>query len=178
MLRFACILVAALLTGCSTLWPGSRSEEPPTATETQGFVYDFRDVRIPQDMEIQMNKSSITPVSGENYGVLKFKGRVEPISLFDYFANSMPKDGWSLIAYQKYQRFLMVFTKESRVAVLTIEEDPLYYTWLEVWVSPRQNGRAATGGLAAPQGFAPAPSAAPATGGYPKPVEVERTLTQ
>ncbi len=176
MSRMYCILLALAMTGCTTLWPGNRSPEPPTATETQGFVYDFRDIRIPHEMEIQMDKSSITPISGQNYGVLKFKGRVEPISLFDYFANSMPKDGWSLIAYQKYQRFLMVFTKEQRVAVLTIEEDPFYSTWLEVWVSPRQNGIGA-----APTGFAPSPGfSAPAStpGGYPKPIEVERTLTQ
>lgn len=174
MARVFFALALLYLVGCSTLWPGSRSEEPPTATETQAFVYDFRDVRIPQDMEIQMDKSNITPVGGEHYGVLKFKGRVEPISLFDYFANSMPKDGWTLIAYQKYQRFLMVFTKENRVTVITIEEDPFYSTWLEVWVSPRQNGYGANT-MSAPQSF---PAAAPAGGGFPKPVEMERTLTQ
>lgn len=156
------------------MWPVNRSEEPPTTTEAQAFVYDFRDVRIPQDMEIQMDKSNITPVGAERYGVLTFKGRVEPISLFDYFANSMPKDGWSLIAYQKYQRFFMVFIKESRVAVLTIEESPLYFTWLEVWVSPRQNGYGASA-VNAPQTF---PAGVPAGGGFPNPVEMERTLTQ
>jgi hypothetical protein len=177
-LRSLCLCALLACSACSTMWPGSRSEEPPSATETQGFTYDFRDVRIPSDLEIQMDKSSVTPVGGEHYGVLKFKGRVEPISLFDYFANTMAKDGWVLLAYQKYQRFLMVFTKESRVAVISIEEDPIYYTWVEVWVSPRQNGV----GTAAPSygpSYAPASPMSPAApGAYPKPVEMERTLTQ
>ncbi|MBC7356513.1 MAG: hypothetical protein JG774_1414 [Desulfomicrobiaceae bacterium] len=173
MSRVLFALVLASLVGCSTMWPSMPTEEPPTATETQAFVYDFRDIQIPQDMEIQMKESTVSSVAGENYGVLKFKGRVEPISLFDYFANSMPKNGWTLIAYQKYQRFQMIFTKENRVAVLTIEEDSLYSTWLEVWVSPRQNSYGT-----APMGAQPFPAAAPTTGGFSKPIEMERSLTQ
>ena len=178
-LRSLCHCALLACAACSTMWPASRSEEPPSATETQGFTYDFRDVRIPSDLEIQMDKSSVTPVGGEHYGLLKFKGRVEPISLFDYFANTMTKDGWTLLAYQKYQRFLMVFTKESRVAVISIEEDPIYYTWVDVWVSPRQNGfRAPTAPSSAPSYTPGTPMSPAAPGTFPKPVEIERTLTQ
>jgi hypothetical protein len=66
-----------------------------------------------------------------------FRGRAEPISLFDYFFNIMPKDGWSLVTYQKYQHYNLVFTKENRVCMITIEESPVWYTWIEVKVAPK-----------------------------------------
>lgn len=138
----SCLLIAAMLivTGCANLMPGSSSSEPapPAAPAVQSsFYYDFNDIRVPEEMELQTDKSAITPVDGGKSGVMKFKGRVEPISLFDFFFNTMPKDGWTLLTYQKYQRYLLVFSKDNRVMVITIEEDPIYYTWLEIWVSPR-----------------------------------------
>lgn len=134
-------LVALLLSswGCANLMPGSSSDPaPPDEPAVQSsFYYDFRDIRVPAEMDLQKDKSSVTPTSQGKIGVMKFKGRVEPISLFDFFSNTMPKDGWTVLTYQKYQRYLLVFTKDTRVTVVTIAEDPIYYTNLEIWVSYR-----------------------------------------
>ncbi|GAB1410868.1 hypothetical protein MASR1M90_20220 [Desulfovibrionales bacterium] len=141
---------------------------------TAGFYYDFNDIRVPEEMELQTDKSSITPVQGGKVGVMKFKGRVEPSSLFDFFANTMPKDGWNLLTYQKYQRFLLVFSKDNRFVVMTIEEDPIYYTWLEVWVSMRVPG---TGSPSYSTGATPMDSY-PSGSGSGGSLEYERTLSQ
>lgn len=103
-----------------------------------------------------------------------FRGRAEPISLFDYFFNTMPKDGWTLVTYQKYQRYNLVFTKENRVCMITIEESPFWYTWLEVKVTPKAPG---TGGPAYSIGSQPADAyqSYPPSGSS---FESERTLTQ
>ena len=135
------------------------------------FFYDFNDIRIPDEMEIQKNKSSISPVEGGRAGVMKFKGRAEPISLFDFFYNTMPKDGWTLQTYQKYQRFLLVFTKDTRICVITIDEDPFFYPWLDVWVSPKVQGSASPQYL---YGDQPAGSFSGSGSSF----EYERTLTQ
>jgi hypothetical protein len=135
------ILVALLLSswGCAT-FSDTTTEDPGLAPTQNSFFYDFKDIRVPEEMEIQTGKSIISPSDSGKYGTIVFRGRAEPISLFDFFFNNMPKDGWSLVTYQKYQRYHMVFTKENRVCMITIEESPFWYTWLEIKVSPKVAG--------------------------------------
>ncbi len=144
-LKCALLILVLSSWGCANLMPGSSSDpaSPPEPAVQSSFYYDFNDIRVPAEMELQTDKSTITPTDQGKIGVMKFKGRVEPISLFDFFANTMPKDGWTMLTYQKYQRYLLVFTKDNRVTVITIAEDPIYYTNLEVWVSYRVPGGSA-----------------------------------
>jgi hypothetical protein len=134
-----CLILAVLLTtwGCAGLdFTGSSSEEPVPPEQTS-FFYDFNDIRVPEEMEIQPKESSITPSENGKYGTIRFKGWAEPISLFDYFFNNMPKDGWTLVTYQKYQRYFLVFSKDNRVCMINIEDNPFWYTWLEIKVTPK-----------------------------------------
>jgi hypothetical protein len=172
-MRYLKLIVCALLVatwGCANL-TGSSSQNTVAPPAQASFYYDFNDIRIPEEMEIQTKESSITPTEGGKFGVMKFKGRAEPISLFDFFFNTMPKDGWTMVTYQKYQRYSLVFTKDNRVCVITIEESPVWYTWLEVKVSPKvansYSPAYSTG--TQPVDTYPAPGAAP---------NAERTLTQ
>lgn len=112
------ILVALLLSswGCATL-SDTTTEDPGLAPTQNSFFYDFKDIRVPEEMEIQTDKSIISPSDSGKYGTMVFRGRAEPISLFDFFFNSMPKDGWSLVTYQEISAsFTLVFNKrESRL---------------------------------------------------------------
>lgn len=173
MRHFKLLLLAMLLTtwGCATL---TGSEDPGPAPTQQSFFYDFSDIRVPEEMEIQTGRSTITPTENGKFGTLVFRGRAEPISLFDYFFNTMPKDGWNLVTYQKYQRYNLVFTKENRVCMITIEESPVWFTWLEIKVTPKAP---ATGAPAYSTGSQPTDSyqSYPSSGSS---IESERTLSQ
>lgn len=170
-MRFLPVICALLLlsvTGCTTMFgSGTTEPEAPTAPVQESFYYDFSDIRVPAEMEIQPDKSVLTPTATGKAGLMKFKGRAEPMSLFDFFYNSMPKDGWTLLTFQKYQRYLLVFSKENRISVITIYEDPLYYTWADIWVSPKTS--ASAGAPSYSTGVQPM-DAAPLSG--------EQTLTQ
>lgn len=168
-LLFLVLLVASW--GCAQ-FPGmsSTSQQEATTPAPSSFLYDFKDVRVPEEMEIIPDKSSITPGDGSSSGVMLFKGRVEPASLYDFFFNTMPRDGWTLLTYQKYQRYLLVFSKDTRLCVITIQKTLVNSVSLEVWVSPR----AATS-------FAPAyntGSTPPLDSLPPEAPNAERTLTQ
>jgi len=172
-MRYLKFIVFALLAsslGCANLTGSSSQDQAPPPVQAS-FFYDFNDIRVPEEMEIQTDKSSITPTDGGKYGVMKFRGRAEPISLFDFFYNTMPKDGWSMVTYQKYQRYQLVFTKDNRVCVITIEESAIYYTNLEIKVTPKISNS-----------YTPAyPTGAQPMDSYPSSgssIEPERTLAQ
>jgi len=137
-----CLIFALLLTswGCAGMdFMGSSTEEP-SAPEQSSFFYDFNDIRVPEEMEILPDESSITPSESGKYGTIRFQGWAEPTSLFDYFFNNMPKDGWTLVTYQKYERYFLVFSKGNRVCMISIEDRPFWYTKLEIKVTPRVVG--------------------------------------
>jgi hypothetical protein len=169
-----CLVFALLLTswGCAGMdFMGSSSDEPAPPQEQASFFYDFNDIRVPEEMEIQPAESSITPTETGKFGIIKFKGWAEAISLFDFFFNNMPKDGWTLVTYQKYERFLLVFTKDNRVCMITIKDSPIWYTWLEIKVTPKVSGSYSPAYSTGAQPMDTYPSSGSSLGG-------ERTLSQ
>ncbi|HKK34007.1 MAG TPA: hypothetical protein VJ934_10675 [Desulfomicrobiaceae bacterium] len=137
------------LTACAGVLPGSspsdqatpRSE--PAQEEQTRFYYDFDDILVPKEMELTPKNSLLLETPQVKAGVIQFKGRVEPISLFDFFQTNMPKDGWQLRSYIKYGRYLMVYEKPDRDCVISIDESSLT-TSMEIWVTPRINGTGAS----------------------------------
>ena len=71
-LKIVLLLLLLPAWGCANLM-GSSSPEPQTAPMPSSFFYDFNDIRVPSEMEIQPKKSSIAPVEGGKSGVMKFK---------------------------------------------------------------------------------------------------------
>ena len=69
-------------------------------------------------------------------GVIFFEGRVDPVSLFNFFMTNMPKDNWQLRSYFKYGRYIMVFEKADKDCIVSINEKTLT-TELEMWITPR-----------------------------------------
>ena len=139
------ILVASALlclTGCAGVLPGTGSSESqapgstPAQEEQTRFYYDFDDILVPKEMELSPKDSLLLETPQVKAGVIQFQGRVEPISLFDFFQVNMPKDGWQLRSYIKYGRYLMVWEKADRDCVISIDETSLTTT-MEIWVTPR-----------------------------------------
>jgi len=112
--------------------PGAESavEKGPTP-----LYYDFGDVLVPSELEVDKDGSFVFRTPGFSAGVLSLKGRVEINSLIDFFNSNMAKDNWRLVSSFKSRRTIMLFHKENRWCVINITEKE-FYTYAEIWVSP------------------------------------------
>ena len=99
------------------------------------LYYDFGDVLVPSELEVNKDGSFVFRTPGFSAGVLSLKGRVEINSLIDFFDNNMAKDNWRLVSSFKSRRTIMLFHKENRWCVINITEKD-FYTYVEIWVSP------------------------------------------
>jgi len=106
----------------------SKSEAP--------IYYDFNDVLVPGELNLEREASFIYQTAGLTAGVLVFSGRVELNSLIDFFKNNMAKDNWQIISSIKSERNMMLFKKEKRWCVVSIKEKKLFDTETEIWVAP------------------------------------------
>ena len=99
------------------------------------LYYDFGDVLVPSELEVNKSASFVFRTPGFSAGVLSLKGRVEINSLIDFFDSNMAKDNWRLVSSFKSRRTIMLFHKENRWCVINITEED-FYTYAEIWVSP------------------------------------------
>jgi hypothetical protein len=97
--------------------------------------YEFEDVLIPRELDLDKDGSFIYRSEGLKAGLLRFAGRVEMNSLMQFFANNLPKDGWRLVSQFRSPQSLMLFQKGNRMCVVAIE-DADFRTFTDVWVVP------------------------------------------
>jgi hypothetical protein len=122
------------------------SKSPASDIKAQGLpsqgtpdsYYDFDDILIPKEMKLVPNLSLLFETPEIKAGVIYFEGRVDPVSLFNFFMTNLPKDNWQLRSYFKYGRYIMVFEKPDKDCIVTINEKTLT-TELEMWITPRTN---------------------------------------
>ncbi len=69
-------------------------------------------------------------------GILVYKGRVEPLSLFEYFESKLPQNGWNLRSYFKYGKYIILFSKDKKDLVIRIV-DKGFTTEAYIWVVPK-----------------------------------------
>lgn len=148
-MRNLCILfiTIALLSACSQLgiqFDHSKTKQSsgvskPFKNTQSGPIshyYDFEDILIPKEMKLNAKKSIVFETPTLKAGAMVFTGKVEPVSLFNFFMNNMPQDNWKLRSYFKYGRYIMVFEKEEKVCIIRIKEDS-FNTELTIWITPR-----------------------------------------
>ncbi|PIE69497.1 MAG: hypothetical protein CSA21_02385 [Deltaproteobacteria bacterium] len=111
--------------------------QPVNADEVDSY-YDFDDVLIPRDMEIDNKESLVFESPNLKAGMMSFQGRVDAISLFEFFVNSMPKDGWHTTSSFKYGRYIIGFEKPNKDCIISIT-DGSFKTGLHVWVNARKS---------------------------------------
>ena len=127
-----------ILSGCSTLNGGSEGTEgvpSPEQAQPVPAYYDFEDVPTPPELAIVPEETHV--FQGEKFkaGILMLKGRVEPTSLFDYFKQGMPREGWHLMGSFHSARSVLVFDKAGKFCVINIYETSLT-TYAEIYVAP------------------------------------------
>lgn len=139
---FAPLLAMALilaLAACSTLENKSSSSSPaPVSKQSSiGAYQDFEDVLIPKDMDLQDKSSFVIQTVNFKSGILTYTGRVDPISLSNFFEANMAQDNWKQRSKMRYQtRTLLVFEKPDRDCIINIE-DKTFNTQVEVIVAQR-----------------------------------------
>jgi hypothetical protein len=127
MALFLSILVFVSLSGCATetlsekIIPLEESRVGKQGEETQiSLYYDFKDVPIPAELEIEPEKYAIFQTTEFTAGLLTFSGRVRPDSLISFFSDKMPEDGWRLVGSSRSSIRIMFFLKEDRFCIITI----------------------------------------------------------
>ena len=130
---FLLLFLFSIFSACATT--KKEGAPPPLEEKPRASSYDFNDVLIPSEMKLNQKDSFVYTSAQFKVGILSFKGNVEPESLASFFQNNMPKDGWRLISTVKYKETMLVFLKDERACVITIEEHT-FSTSLKVRVGP------------------------------------------
>ena len=118
-----------LLTGCANFggFGGGDSQEGYEAASQPYYPPDFREILITDGLSMNRDESMFVRTNSFKGGVLTFDGRVDVISLSDFFEGSMPKNGWKLSGVVKAKNYLLIFTKPDRTCMITISENKLNF---------------------------------------------------
>ncbi len=125
-----------LVAGCSSTpktTDGSEAQEKNN--EETPLYYDFGDVLIPRELDLDVNSSFVYHTSGFTAGILTFKSKVELGSMVNFFETNMAKDNWQAVGTFKSPRTLLLFQKKNRWCVINIT-DNRWDTLVEIWVAP------------------------------------------
>lgn len=139
-------LLIVLLTGCASMGDNTVDSEQAVMeeeAEPSPIYYDFGDVLIPLELEVDRDSSFIYHAPGFTAGVLVLSGRVEASSLIRFFENNMAKDNWKLVSSFKSPRTIMFFNKANRSCIINITEKS-FSSEVEIWVAPTLNGSETT----------------------------------
>ncbi len=98
--------------------------------------YDFEDVPVPCELNLDKEESFIYQTTNFKAGVLVFSGRVDASSVVTFFATTLPRENWKLLGGFRYHRSILAFEKGSRICLVNVKESALK-THVEIYVAPR-----------------------------------------
>lgn len=139
-----------MLSACSSLQKKesetAKTSAPKSGAASQplGTYVEFEDVLIPRELELESKSSFVFETPQFKTGILVYKGRVDYVSLANFFEKNMIKDNWNMRSKIKYTRTIMVFEKPDRDCIINII-DQTFNTIVEVMVAPRMDSRPAVG---------------------------------
>jgi hypothetical protein len=136
MLMGSIIVLTILLISCSSS-PKTTDGSDARVKDKQNapLYYDFGDVLVPRELNLDAKSSFVYHTSGFTAGVLVFESKVERTSLIEFFDNNMAKDNWRTVSAFKSPRTLLLFQKENRWCVINITDNN-WDTMVEIWVAP------------------------------------------
>ncbi len=117
--------------------PAPLATPAPSGTGAQFF--DFQDIPIPHELNVQSQNSYVFQSGPIKMGFLTLRGRVDSNSIMNFFVAALPHEGWKLKGQFRYNRALLIFDKPDKVCVILMKEEA-YYTYVEVYVSPVSGG--------------------------------------
>lgn len=174
------IMLCGLLvftSACAGMMGSSGSKEEPTGPPPTKYL-EFKDVQVPSALKLNSDASFVYETSDFRAGVLTLKGRMPVTEILDFFQANMPKDGWALLSSFKYQKNILMYTKQNKACLVIVaypygNEEAV----LEVWVAPSKPGAQHTLlNTGAPWTGVQSPSTKPKAGSKPTSGPKEETL--
>jgi len=133
---FGIMTLLLLVAACSSTPQTTDGSEAKGKDDKKApLYYDFGDVLIPSELDLDVNSSFVYHTSGFTAGILAFKSKAELGSMVAFFENNMAKDNWQSVGAFKSPRTLLLFQKENRWCVINIT-DNRWDTQVEIWVAP------------------------------------------
>lgn len=139
-LPLAVLLMAAIFvfSGCAqkSATPGgtdSAGGDAPAYEEVH-YYYDFNDVLIHRDLKYDSKNSMVMETSDFKIGFQTFNGRLEHLSLVNFFLENMAKDGWTNVYTLKSQTSDLIFEKPRKRAVIKVIDQSFRNTRVELQI--------------------------------------------
>lgn len=154
LIRLLVVVAMAGAFACSST--GSRSGTPPpnpvaqpsgavstgaggtASTSPRPLFYDFPDIPVPRELDLQAGDSYVVQSGTTKTGLLTLRGRVDLNSVVSFFQLAMPREGWKARGNFNYQRSILIFEKRDRICVIRLHEG-MVYTTVEIFVTPAGN---------------------------------------
>jgi hypothetical protein len=107
----------------------------PLPSAPRPLFYDFPDIPVPQEVDLQSKESYVVQSGSIRTGLLTLRGRVDLNSLISFFQMAMPRENWKPKGYFRYQRSILIFEKPDKICVIRFYEG-MVYSYVEIFVTP------------------------------------------
>jgi len=104
--------------------------------ETQSRYYEFEDIPVPKEMKFIPERSCLVEYANMKGGMMYLEGRVDALSLFNFFYSALQQNGWNLVGYFRFKPYVLIMDKPDRECVIRIE-DSGWNTKAEILVVPK-----------------------------------------
>ena len=124
-MKYLLVLLAVLfLTACGTM---SGSDVGPNSDNVQRPTMEqLGRMPLPVGTKLRTGESLIFGVGDGWLGRAVFEAPSDSTTTYNFFAEQMPRQGWSLISSVRGKRSLLVFTRGDRSATIELDEASLF----------------------------------------------------
>ncbi|HEX2859284.1 MAG TPA: hypothetical protein VHP58_03705 [Alphaproteobacteria bacterium] len=122
------LLAAALVAGCAgspnanVTQTDPKTGQPVQAAETAAaMLRAFPDIPIPANHKIDLDRSMIFTTPGQSMGKLATTGSGDVDSLYHFYIDKMPQNGWNLVNAFQSSTSSLYYAKPGRFVAIIIE---------------------------------------------------------
>ncbi len=87
------------------------------------YYYDFDDILIHKDLKYDIKDSTVLEADSFKVGFQVFSGRIEPLSLVNFFIENMSKDGWKNVYSLKGKNSELIFEKPGKRCTIKVRDE-------------------------------------------------------
>jgi hypothetical protein len=140
--KMLCLLAVALLTACATT-----NEAQNNGENSRPSMEQFGRMPLPAGTKLRTAESLIFGVGDAWLGRAVFESPLDANATYNFFAEQLPRQGWTTVASVRGKKSLLVFTRAERSATIELEDSGLF-TGSVAWMTLSPVG----GANAAPAG--------------------------